>query len=608
MHTLFSRMTSIAASAVMAVATLNVFPVIAADSDNKVTVHFEFSDPDISIAEDDDGNIPEINDITAKTNDSVKLPLASLEKEGYRFIGWTVDGFYGFEPGDIYRTNETDVVMEPIFRKSGGDSFNLTYKVEMGGEVIDTSLELPDKIVMSNTLVKPSFMSYQDSEKKSTGWTDGEHLLLQEQKFIMPEHDVVLTPIWHRRLTLTYLAGDYDDIIGADKAEFDVIESQKKDIADASRFARKGYKIDHWHCEYDDKDYAFLSSFTMPDDNVTMIAVWVPVQYNIVFRSGISGVDSIKVPGKTGDSIKVPELNAEREGYTFGGWTFDGKSYMPGDDFLIPGAAPGTGIALTPVWNKEGEEPATTTSSTTTAPTTSATTTSATTSSLTTSSSTASTSESTTTTKAVSSTTTTSVPTETSATTTTTEKTEPESNYIKLEVVNEKGEPAKSVVIEYNHHITMIRPDGQKISTGPIKTLDTSKGNTVIHTKGTNEGDSSYLDSFKILTDVEEHTIEAIPEANIKETHDKDKNIDIYIITVKEASDVLYGDANCDGNVDLSDAVLIMQSLSNPSKYKLSEAGRKNADVTGKNDGVTNNDALAIQKYMLKLIDKLPEE
>ncbi|HOC34496.1 MAG TPA: dockerin type I repeat-containing protein, partial [Ruminococcus flavefaciens] len=71
---------------------------------------------------------------------------------------------------------------------------------------------------------------------------------------------------------------------------------------------------------------------------------------------------------------------------------------------------------------------------------------------------------------------------------------------------------------------------------------------------------------------------------------------------------VLYGDANCDGVVDISDAVIIMQSISNPSKYKLTEEGRKNADVTGKNDGVTNNDALAIQKLMLKLIDKLPEE
>ena len=75
----------------------------------------------------------------------------------------------------------------------------------------------------------------------------------------------------------------------------------------------------------------------------------------------------------------------------------------------------------------------------------------------------------------------------------------------------------------------------------------------------------------------------------------------------KGNENVLYGDANCDKEVDVSDAVLIMQSLSNPSKYKLTEEGKANADCAGGGDGVTNADALAIQKYKLQLIDKLPE-
>ena len=75
---------------------------------------------------------------------------------------------------------------------------------------------------------------------------------------------------------------------------------------------------------------------------------------------------------------------------------------------------------------------------------------------------------------------------------------------------------------------------------------------------------------------------------------------------------MISGDANCDGKVNLSDAVLIMQSLSNPSKYKLTEQGNLNADCTSKitlkksGDGVTTKDALAIQQYALGLIDSLP--
>ena len=67
------------------------------------------------------------------------------------------------------------------------------------------------------------------------------------------------------------------------------------------------------------------------------------------------------------------------------------------------------------------------------------------------------------------------------------------------------------------------------------------------------------------------------------------------------------GDANGDGTVDLSDSVLIMQSLANPSKYgidgsddsHITEEGYFRADVDG--DGVTNMDALTIQKYLLGL-------
>lgn len=75
------------------------------------------------------------------------------------------------------------------------------------------------------------------------------------------------------------------------------------------------------------------------------------------------------------------------------------------------------------------------------------------------------------------------------------------------------------------------------------------------------------------------------------------------------------GDANCDGGVDLADAVTIMQALANPNKYGLNGTekthitaqGIKNADVIGSN-GMTTEDAGTIQSYLLHIIDKLPVE
>jgi lysophospholipase L1-like esterase len=73
------------------------------------------------------------------------------------------------------------------------------------------------------------------------------------------------------------------------------------------------------------------------------------------------------------------------------------------------------------------------------------------------------------------------------------------------------------------------------------------------------------------------------------------------------------GNANCDSNVSMADAVLIMQSISNGDKYgedgsdptHITAQGKINADVDG-NGSVTPADALFIQKVMLKL-ETLPE-
>ena len=74
-----------------------------------------------------------------------------------------------------------------------------------------------------------------------------------------------------------------------------------------------------------------------------------------------------------------------------------------------------------------------------------------------------------------------------------------------------------------------------------------------------------------------------------------------------------YGDANCDGTIDMADAVLIMQALANPNKYgvngtdskHITEQGAANADVDTSSKGLTSNDALQIQLYLLHKIKSL---
>ena len=81
----------------------------------------------------------------------------------------------------------------------------------------------------------------------------------------------------------------------------------------------------------------------------------------------------------------------------------------------------------------------------------------------------------------------------------------------------------------------------------------------------------------------------------------------------KDAPSHIPGDVNCDRQVDMSDVVLITQSLSNPDKYGLdgydathiTYQGMINGDVCG-NDGLNALDSLTICEYLLNIIAELP--
>ncbi len=73
------------------------------------------------------------------------------------------------------------------------------------------------------------------------------------------------------------------------------------------------------------------------------------------------------------------------------------------------------------------------------------------------------------------------------------------------------------------------------------------------------------------------------------------------------AEGTVYGDANCDGSVDIADATLILQAVGNGDKYSLSAEGENNADVYNRGDGLTVLDSLAVQKYDAKVLTELPE-
>ncbi|MBP0971706.1 MAG: dockerin type I repeat-containing protein, partial [Oscillospiraceae bacterium] len=71
--------------------------------------------------------------------------------------------------------------------------------------------------------------------------------------------------------------------------------------------------------------------------------------------------------------------------------------------------------------------------------------------------------------------------------------------------------------------------------------------------------------------------------------------------TLAPPSNIDWGNANCDEGVDVSDAVLIARFAVSDADAKMTDQGRRNADVTG--DGIVDGfDTTKILKYIAKII------
>lgn len=67
------------------------------------------------------------------------------------------------------------------------------------------------------------------------------------------------------------------------------------------------------------------------------------------------------------------------------------------------------------------------------------------------------------------------------------------------------------------------------------------------------------------------------------------------------------GDADLNGEVEISDAVKIMSYCTNSVQYPLDAQAMDNADVYSRGDGISNMDALSVQKLLANTIASLPE-
>ncbi len=343
MKKLLNKAAAVAASAVLSVMSLGALPghCEADDTANVITVTFDF-DTEGVMTEDAEALAP----ITVDAGSPITVPEGELERDGYVFRGWTIDGIIGFIAGDIYTTADKDVIFTPVWSVYDDTVRHVVqYYVEIDGEEQDVS-DIGTQKLVAGQMTKVSLRAFDRGDAVSIGWTDGTNEFRGQERYIMADHDVTFTPIWRMRRNLRYYAGDVDRIVGKTEVILERIETLPIDLADGSTFKRSGFKLVGWTTEGSDEVFAFFQKCIMPESDITYTAVWEPIEVTVIFRMGSgTSAEKIKMTGLTDSTITIPEPTVQKDGYEFAGWKYNDTLYQPGDQFVIP-----TGVTMDAVY------------------------------------------------------------------------------------------------------------------------------------------------------------------------------------------------------------------------------------------------------------------
>jgi len=289
-------------------------------------------------------------DMTVKGGSSLFIPEGELEKDGYYFSGWTYNNYILYEGKDSFKMPEEDTVLVPVWFREGDKDFRKITYTDGGGEFIE---EVNDYEIISGRFIVTPKDAVSKTGFQQYGWTDGEHNFNKGEKMIIPDHDVELSPIWRAFRNVHYEAGDFENLVGGTSVNFERIAGQSFELADNTRFSRKGYNLVGWHCENDGQDYLTNATYIMPDEEAYFTAIWKPISYNVKFSASANQITKVKA--SYGESLVVPECEFTKSGYVFGGWTYKGKVYWPGDNFEIPALLKGESIVFGCRWVKESD-------------------------------------------------------------------------------------------------------------------------------------------------------------------------------------------------------------------------------------------------------------
>ena len=371
MRSLLKKTFAAATAAVFSSAVFANMTALCADEEpeekKEVTIIFDWEEEGVTPSKTTD---TELFKEQTTSYSYITIPSGYFSKTGYDFKGWTIDGVRGYTAGTTLSLPEDadTVVFKPCWTDAKGEKHTVTYVLEYGGEEIERPEWLEDEKYKPNDVFTPNYNIIQNEKYISKGISDGERVYRTDDQLVMPDHDLVLYPVFYKKINITYSAGDVDRMNGMTEATYEKIEASNIELSDKTRFSRNGFELVGWTSDYDGKTYEPEQTVTIPDKDVTFTAVWKAKTYKVVFINGAD--EKFVVAGETDTEIECPTPTVIPAGKVFAGWKDSGgELHAAGSKYTILGAMPGMGISLSAVFETEGAQtttaaPAVTTSTT----------------------------------------------------------------------------------------------------------------------------------------------------------------------------------------------------------------------------------------------------
>ncbi len=259
---------------------------------------------------------------------------------------------------NAYTMEDYEFVRDFLTRKrTGGMVFAkkvvLEYDFE-GSEINDTYDDpsvLDTRFVYVGDIIKVAQHTLTKEGCSHGGWMYDGVVYKDGQDFVIPDENVTFTPYWFNYRTITYLAGDYDDVVEYPSFTLQGTEGVGLELAASSRFTRPGYRLIGWKCDVDGFEYGVGARYIVPDSNVVFTAIWEKAEVTVVISAG-NGKYSDRYTEKayTGDEYVLPECTFTNGTKTFVGWEYDGNVYQPGETVTVPALITGQNMIIVGKW------------------------------------------------------------------------------------------------------------------------------------------------------------------------------------------------------------------------------------------------------------------